>query len=172
MFLCSVLFIGVFFYALNNVFKDKEEALLSYIIFCLPIYVTALSVSLMIGLGTWVPLLQYSKEFIVLVTLTVVILKNKDKIKWHFFDKLVLSYLFFVFIYNVLPIGPLNIYQKLIATKSITFFCFVYFIGRLIPHVKINTNKYLNFIVIVAIAAGGVTFLEWLSNRHLQTLTV
>ena len=171
MFLCSVLFIGVFFYALNNVFKDKEEALLSYIIFCLPIYVTALSVSLMIGLGTLVPLLQYSKEFIVLVTLTVVILKNKYKIKWHFFDKLVLAYLFFVFIYNVLPIGPLNIYQKLIATKSITFFCFVYFIGRLIPHVKINTNKYLNFIVIVAIAAGGVTFLEWLSNRHLQTLT-
>lgn len=171
MFLCALIFIGVFFYALNNIFKNKEESLLLFVIFCLPIYVTALSVSLMIGMGRIVPLLQYSKEFIVLITLVVLILRIKNKMKWHFFDKLVLAYLFFVFIYNILPVGPLNIYQKLIATKSITFFCMVYFIGRLIPYYKINANKYLNFIVIVAICAGGVTFIEWLGNRHLQTLT-
>jgi hypothetical protein len=39
------------------------------------------------------------------------------------------------------------------------------------PYHKINANKYFNFIVIVAILAGGVTFIEWLGDRHLQTLT-
>lgn len=171
MFLCALIFIGVFFYALNNIFKNKEESLLLFIIFCLPIYVIALSVSLMNGMGRIVPLLQYSKEFIVLITLVVLILRLENKIKWHFFDKLVLAYLFFVFIYNIIPVGPLNMYQKLIATKSITFFCMVYFIGRLIPYYKINANKYFNFIVIVGICAGGVAFIEWLGDRHLQIFT-
>lgn len=171
MFLFSLIFIGVFIYALNNIFKNKEEALLSFIIICLPIYVTALSVSFFFGLGSIVPLLQYSKEFIVLITLALLIVRLKQKIKWQFFDKLVLAYLFFVFIYNLLPVGPLNLYQKLVATKSITFFCFVYFTGRFMPYKKINANKYLSFIGIVAICAGGVTFLEWIFDRHLQTLT-
>ena len=157
-------------YALNNIFKNKEEALLTFIIVCLPIYVTALSVSLLIGLGSIVPLLQYSKEFIVLVTLALLIVRLKQKIKWHFFDKLVLAYLFFVFLYNILPVGPLNLYQKLVATKSITFFCFVYFAGRLMPYKKINANKYLSYIGLVAIGAGAVTFIEWFMDRHLQTL--
>jgi hypothetical protein len=171
MFIFSIIFIGVFIYAINGINKKREELILNYFIFALPIYITALSTTMLFGFDKIVPLLQYSKELLVLITLLALIVRINDKVKFHLFDQLVLLYLLIVFCYNLLPLGGLSLYQKLVATKSITIFCFVYFIGRLIPYQKVNLTKYLNYISLVGVAAGLVVLLEFIFDKHLQTKT-
>ena len=171
MFIFSLLFIFIFLYAINGVLKKKEELVLSFFIFALPIYITALSTTMLYGFDKLVPFMQYAKELIIIITLIVLIVRIEAPIKFHIFDKLVISYLLIVFIYVILPLGGLSLYQKLVAAKSITVFFLVYFIGRIIPYKKINLNKYINYIIIVAIAAGSVVTIEYFFDSHLQNHT-
>jgi len=123
------------------------------------------------GFDKLIPFMQYAKELIIIITLIVLIVRIDAPIKFHLFDKFVLSYLFIVFVYAILPLGGLSLYQKLVAAKSITVFFLVYFIGRIIPYKKINLNKYINYIIAVAIAAGVVVTIEYFFDSHLQNHT-
>ncbi len=171
MFIFSLIFVFIFFYAINGVLKKREELVLSFFIFALPIYITALSTTMLFGFDKLIPFMQYAKELIIIITLIVLIVRIDAPIKFHLFDKLVFSYLLIVFIYAILPLGGLSLYQKLVAAKSISVFFLVYFIGRIIPYSKINLNKYLNYIIAVAIAAGVVVTIEYFFDSHLQNYT-
>jgi len=143
MFIFSLIFIFIFLYAINGILKKREELVLSFFIFALPIYITALSTTMVYGFDKLIPFMQYAKELIIIITLIVLIVRIDAPIKFHLFDKFVLSYLFIVFVYAILPLGGLSLYQKLVAAKSITVFFLVYFIGRIIPYKKINLNKFI-----------------------------
>jgi putative glycerol-1-phosphate prenyltransferase len=56
-------------------------------------------------------------------------------------DKLVLAYFIWNLLYVFLPLGSFGIYDKLIAFKNVSFFPFIYFIGRLIDPEKIIFNQ-------------------------------
>jgi hypothetical protein len=167
----SILYIGVFFYAINAVFKDREDEVLLFFVFALPIYTTALSVSNLMGLGAAVPLLQYAKELIVIVTVLLNVYRIRKKINFHLYDKLVLAYLILVIAYTFLPVGGASIFQKWVAAKSLCFFTLVYFIGRFIAVEKVNLTKYFKFICAVSIAAGAIVLLEVIFDQHLQLYT-
>jgi hypothetical protein len=170
-FLFSIIYIGVFIYAIDAVLKDRENEVLVYFIFGLPIYITALSTTNLFGLGMVVPLLQYAKEIIVIVTLLFTIYRIRRKIQFHLYDKLVLAYLLLVIAYTFMPFGAASIFEKWISAKSISFFTLVYFIGRFIAVDKVNLTKYFKFICVVSIVAGAVVLLEVLFNQHLQLHT-
>ena len=170
-FLFSIVFISVFIYAIDAVFKNRENDVLIFFIFGLPIYITALSTTNLYGFAIIVPLLQYSKELLVILTLLFTIYRIQRKIQFHLFDKLVLVYLLLIIAYTFLPMGGTSIFQKWVAAKSICFFTLVYFIGRFISIEKVNLSKYFKFICVLSIAAGAVVLLEVMMGQHLQLFT-
>ena len=170
-FLFSIIYIGVFIYAIDAVFKDRENEVLVYFIFGLPIYITALSTTNLFGLSMMVPFLQYAKEVIVIVTLFFTIYRIRRKIHFHLYDKLVLAYLLIVIAYTFMPFGAATLFEKWISAKSICFFTLVYFIGRFIAIDTVNLTKYLKLICAVSIVAGAVVLLEVLFDQHLQLYT-
>jgi hypothetical protein len=170
-FIFSLIFFGVFIYSMNAVFKERENEVLFFFIFSLPIYITALSTTYQVGLGKTIPFLQFSKELLVIVTLLLTIYRINKKVIFHLYDKLVLIYLLLIIFFTFLPIGGASIFQKWIAAKSITFFALVYFIGRFISVEKVNINKYFNLICLISIAAGVVVLVEAISGQYLQMHT-
>jgi len=165
------IYIYTFFIALLKILYNKAEAVLLFLIFGLPVYITAISVCNLYGFTSIIPVLQSFKEMIILTTLTVVLLNLKKKIHFHLVDKLVLSYFLLVLLYALIPLGPNTLLQRLLSLKSIAFFPMVYFTGRMIDPSKIYLNKYLNYICLLSLAAAIVVLLEVILNRHLQTLT-
>jgi hypothetical protein len=170
-FIFSLIYFGLFIYSMNAVFKERENEVLIFFIFSLPIYITALSTTYQVGLGKTIPFLQFSKELLVIITLLFTIYRINKKVIFHLYDKLVLIYLLLIIFFTFLPIGGASIFQKWIAAKSITFFALVYFIGRFISVEKVNINKYFNLICLISIAAGVVVLVEAISGQYLQIHT-
>lgn len=169
--LFSIIYIGVFVYAIDAVCKNRENEVLVFFIVGLPIYITALSTTNLWGFGMAVPFLQYAKEIIVIVTLFFTIYRIRRKIQFHCYDKLVLAYLLMVIAYTLIPLGAASLFEKWVSAKSISFFILVYFIGRFIAIDQVNLTKYFKFICAVSIVAGAVVLLEVLFNQHLQLHT-
>ncbi|MDP3667853.1 MAG: hypothetical protein Q8R50_14310, partial [Sediminibacterium sp.] len=63
MYLFPILYIAFFFLSLRYLFKGEYKGILLFIIFGLPIYTIALSVSNMYGFSRIIPVLQSLKEF-------------------------------------------------------------------------------------------------------------
>ena len=82
-----------------------------------------------------------------------------------------LLYCGLVFVYVLLPIGPMSIYQKLVATKSVAFFPFVYFLGKLMPTESINIDKIFKLICLVAMVTAVILLFEVITNQNLQNYT-
>jgi hypothetical protein len=68
-------------------------------------------------------------------------------------------------------LGGVSFPNRLLALKSLSFFPFVYFTGRLMDVSKINFTRYFSFICIVSILAGLVLIVEMLRYEHLQLYT-
>jgi hypothetical protein len=152
-------------------YQLQPQYILRFFIFGLPIYITALSLLNQIGLGTMMPIFQGFKELIVITTLGYLIYNKAEIAKLTSIDKLVLAYFFYTAIYLFLPLGEYGFTQKLLALKSLSFFPFIYFTGRLINPKLINLNTSFSLILIVSIAAGVVLMGEVFTNTHLQTYT-
>ena len=171
MFVFLFTYIFSFIASLIKILKGRVDAILFFFIFGLPVYVTANSLCLMYGFGSFIPVLQSFKELIVIITLALLIFRYNYTINLNLLDKLVILYFVIVFIYAMIPLGPLGFLQRLIALKSIAFFPFVYFIGRHMPVSTVSLNKYFHFFALLAIAAAVVVLFEVITNQHLQTHT-
>ena len=171
MFLFPCIYITAFFTAIYKLANNKQEGILFFIIFGLPIYITSLSVSHMYGLGKIIPVLQVLKEVSILVALLVFVSHYKKKIQLGIADWLVLAYAAYNLLYIVLPLGTYSIMEKLIAYKSASFFPFVYFAGRFCDPRQINLNKWFSYLCLVAIATGIVLLFEIIPYQHFQTYT-
>ncbi|SJZ73712.1 O-antigen ligase family protein [Sediminibacterium ginsengisoli] len=171
MFLFPCIYITAFFTAIYKLANNKQDGILFFIIFGLPIYITSLSISHMYGLGKIIPVLQILKEVTVLIALLVFVSHHKKKIRLTTADWLVLSYAAYNLLYIVLPLGTYSITEKMIAYKSVSFFPFVYFAGRFCDPRQINLNKWFSYLCLVAIATGIVLLFEIVPYQHFQTYT-
>lgn len=171
MILFALVYAAGFFYTLREILTKRYEQILVFFLLSLPLYITALSTLHQAGLGLLVPLFQYSKEIIMVITLAMLIFQLDAWPKLNLLDKLVLAYFAWNLLYVFLPLGSFGLYEKLIAFKNVSFFPLIYFIGRLIQPEKIWLAKWQSWILVLTIAAGVVILFEALTSTHLQTFT-
>lgn len=171
MILFALVYAAGFFYALREILTKRYEQILVFFLLSLPLYITALSTLHQAGLGLLVPMFQYSKEIIMVITLAMLIFQLNAWPKLNLLDKLVLAYFAWNLLYVFLPLGSFGLYDKLIAFKNVSFFPLIYFIGRLIQPEKIWLAKWQSWILVLTIAAGVVILFEALTSTHLQTFT-
>ena len=168
MFIFLFIYVSVFLIAIYNIFSNKVAFIQYFIIFALPIYITTLSVAFLYNLSSIIPFLQFTKEILVIIALGILVFKNRNLFILNNIDKLMLLYCGLVFVYVLLPIGPMSIYQKLVATKSVAFFPFVYFLGKLMPTESINIDKIFKLICLVAMVTAVILLFEVITNQNLQ----
>ncbi|WP_147313990.1 O-antigen ligase family protein [Deminuibacter soli] len=130
-----------------------------------------MSVTLMYGYGKYIPILQAFKELTILIALATIIFSVHRAVKLDKIDKLVLAYAAYSMLYVVLPVGNFPLYEKLLAFKTLSFFPFIYFAGRLIRVASVNITEYFHYICLVTIAAAIVLVFEVVPYTHLQTVT-
>lgn len=171
MILLFVIYALAFVISLAGILKGNIGRVFLFIILGLPIYFTALSIAYINGMGAFIPLLQSFKEIIILISLGVLIYHRKQPIHLHTLDWLIIAYFSYTLIYTLLPLGDFSFTDRLLAFKSLSFFPFVYFTGRLLDVSKINFNTYFSYICIVAILAGCVLIIEAIRYEHLQLYT-
>lgn len=171
MILFALVYAAGFFYALREILTKRYEQILVFFLLSLPLYITALSTLHQAGLGILVPVFQYSKEIIMVITLAMLLFQLDSWPKLNLLDKLVLAYFAWNLLYVFLPLGSFGLYDKLIAFKNVSFFPLIYFIGRLIQPEKIWLAKWQSWILVLTIAAGVVILFEALTSTHLQTFT-
>jgi hypothetical protein len=97
------------------------------------------------GLGDIIPVVQYTKEITVLVTLGLLLYELKEYPRLTTLDKIVLIYFLYNLLYIFIPLGGYSLFEKAIAFKNIAFFPFIYFIGRMIKPETIWVSKYKIF---------------------------
>lgn len=166
-----IVYILSFILAIADFVRGKKQGFLLFLIFGLSIYTSALSVSFMLGYKELIIFLQSFKEIFVLVMLGTSIWNINTKLKLQFIDYATLLFLGYTFIYTILPIGEQGLIERLVAFKSMSFFVLVYFCGRLFKPQEIYVSKYFHYILLVIIAAAAVILEEYITDRHLQTLT-
>lgn len=166
-----IAFILAFIGSIVALVRERKNAVFIFIIFALPIYTTALSVSFDLGLRWLVTVLQYSKEIFVLLFFANTILTLHKKPQFYFIDKLLLAFLGLNLLYLILPIGSFGLYEKLMAFRNISLLVFIYFIGRFIDTSKIYLNEVFSLVGMVGIAAGIIVLGEFLFDTHFQTIT-
>lgn len=171
MFLFPIIYICSFLFFVRDLVRNKFEAIVRFIVFGLPIYTIALSVSYLYGLSSLNPFLQSFKETAIILALGLLIYKLNKKIKFHIIDRLMLVFFFYVLIYVFLPLGSYGFFQKVLAFKSLCFFPLVYFTGRMIDPRNINFTEILHYICLLSILAGCVLLFEVSINTHLQTFS-
>ena len=171
MFLFPVAYITSFVYGLLQLFRKQLEGFLLYIIVGLPVYINALSVVFMYGLAGWIPVLQSFKEVSVLAACYLVFTQIKNKPRLHRIDILILIFLLFTFLYALMPIGTYQFSSRLLALKTLSFFPFLYFIGRFCNPDSVNIKKIFSYICIMIIIAAIVALGEKLTNQHLHSFT-
>lgn len=171
LFIFPLIYITSFFIALREVLKGNRGAVLTFIIFGLPLYFTAMSVSFTLGLKGFIPIFQFFKELLILSVLILNIVNLKLRPRFHLVDYAIFGFLAYTFLYVILPIGDQGFGTKLLALKSTSFFVVVYFTGRFMDIKSVYVNKYFNYVLLLTIGVGAITFFEVLFNLHLQTMT-
>ncbi|MCC8423958.1 O-antigen ligase [Mucilaginibacter sp. UR6-11] len=157
--------------AVREVYKGRTEGILLFLIFGLSMYTTAMSVSFMLGLKTFIPVFQFFKEILVLSVLVLNIVNLKYRPRFHLIDYAILAFLLYTFMYVILPIGQQGFGARVLAFKSTSFYIVVYFAGRFFDPKTIYINKYFNYIVLLTIAAGAVLMVEVSMHAQLQLFT-
>ena len=171
MFLFPVAYIFSFLYAIHLLLKKEIKGVIIFIIVGLPVYINALTVSYMYGLGKALPYLQALKEICVFAGFIMVLLDLKKKITLHLVDKLTLTFFLCTLIYLILPIGSYDFTSRLIAFKALSMFPVVYFTGRFCKASSINIKHIFSFVCVVSIVAGIVVLIEAITYQHIHTRT-
>src|ERR1700761_3233707 len=127
LFLFPLIYIASFIFACNEIIKGKTDAILTFIIFGLSIYTTAMAVTFSLGFSAFIPFLQPFKELLIIGVLCLNIMALKVKPRFHIIDYLIFAYLGYMLLYVVLPIGAHSLSEKIIAFKSNSFYIVVYF---------------------------------------------
>ena len=125
----------------------------------------------MYGFDKAIGAMQFLKELVVLFALGLILYQIKKKPKFTSTDWMVATFLVYTFIYAVLPIGSYDFVTRLLAFKSLSFFCILYFVGRLINARQILLSKPLKMIGVMTIIAAIIVIIEYLRNEHLHVNT-
>lgn len=166
-----IFFLLAFVASIVALLKKWRNAVFLFVVFGLPIYTTALSVSFDHGLRWLVTVLQFSKEIFILIFFIQTIFALKKKPVFYLVDKLVLAFVALNLLYLVLPIGSFPVYEKLMAFRGISLLAFIYCIGRFLDTKTIYLNQLFSFVGMVSIAACVVVLGEFITDTHFQTIT-
>jgi hypothetical protein len=164
MFLFPLAYLVAFLKTIKEFAKMQASAIVIFICIGLPIYINSLSITYMYGFDNAIGVLQFLKELVVLF-------KIKKKPKFTTTDWMVATFLTYSFIYAVLPIGSYDFVTRLLAFKSLSFFCILYFVGRLINAKQILLAKSLKIIGAITIVAAIIVLIEYIRNEHLHVNT-
>lgn len=148
---------------------NRQEVLL-YLIFGLPIYITALSITFELGFGDVIGIFQGFKEIIILTLLGFQISTLKASFRLQVVDYIVIAFFSYTFLYVLLPFGDYSFIIKLTAFKSTSFWVMVYFAGRFLDPAAIYINKYFHYILYVAIAGSILGLFEFITQTHIHTM--
>lgn len=161
------------FFAFLFQWKKTNNAshLLIFIVFGLSIYMTSLSITYLYTGKTFITLLQSLKEIAIIVVLFFQLKAINKKPYLTLVDQLMLAFLAYSAIYILLPLGNFSLVEKLLAYKSLSFFPFIYFTGRLLPIEEFYLNKYFKYIGVLSISASIVLVGELITYTHFQTIT-
>ena len=171
MFFFPLIYISAFIFAVKEIVRGNKQGVFIFLIFGLPIYITTLSITFTLGLGSFIGFLQLFKEAIIVILLGSQLLNLKTIIRFHPIDYGVIAYFVYTFLYVLLPIGEQSFLERVISFKSISFFPLIYFCGRLFKLDEIYLSKYFHFILYLSIAAAAIVIIEYLTYQHFQTLT-
>jgi hypothetical protein len=171
MFLFPLVYILSFLKAIKSFLERNPNGILTFLVIGLPIYINSLSVTHLYGFTSLVPVLQSFKELTVLLSLTVSWYQLKKIPQLTYIDKLVLLFLGGSGLYVLLPVGSYGLITKLLAIKNLSFFCFLYLAGRIIPIVKVQVSKLYHAIGIVTVIAAIVVIYEFITNQHIHSKT-
>lgn len=160
-----------FSYSIKGVWAGNYGHLSVFLVAGLPIYITSLSILHNNGLDAVIPLFQYSKELWVLLTLGLLLYRLPALPKWNWLDKFMIFYIVYTAVFVVLPIGTFGIVEKLVAYKNISFFPFLYFIGRLLNPELVWISKWQKQILLLAVLAALLLIGELLTSTHFQSIT-
>ena len=170
-FIFPLLFMISFLLGCYKILKGDPNGLFIFLIGGLPFYAISLSTFYLIGGKNIIPIIQTTKEFVVVLSLGTLLFQYKTLFKWTLLDRLLLLFFIFCSVYVFLPLGPYGFVQRLLAFKGLSFFPLVYFCGRLFPLRKTHLEKYFSFILVLTIAAAALSFGEYLIQTHLQAYT-
>ena len=171
MFLFPLIYIAAFIYALLLLSRKNILGVLVFIVFGLPIYMHALSVTYSYGFLKMIPALIAFKEIIVVIGLYTALMQVKNKPRLHLIDALILIYFAYTFLFAVLPIGSYSLFSRLVAFKSLSFFVLIYFIGRFCNAKEINITQLFSYICMVAVVAALVLSFEVITDQYLHLKT-
>jgi hypothetical protein len=169
MFIFPLLYLASFLLAITGIIKGNRQEVLLYLIFGLPIYITALAITFDLGFGEIIGALQAFKEIIILTLLSIQIWMRKTPVQLHVIDYIVIAFFIYTVLYVLLPIGEYGFLVRLIAFKGTSFFVLIYFAGRLFDPATIYINKYFHYILYVSIAAALLAVYEYINGQHFQT---
>jgi O-Antigen ligase len=171
MFLFPLAYLIAFLKTMKEFAIKQASAIIIFICIGLPIYINSLSITYMYGFDKAIGAIQFLKELVVLIALGLILYQIKKKPKFTSTDWMVASFLVYSFIYAVLPIGSYDFVTRLLAFKSLSFFCILYFVGRLINARQILLSKPLKMIGVMTIIAAIIVIIEYLRNEHLHVNT-
>jgi hypothetical protein len=171
MFLFPLAYLIAFLKTMKEFAIKQASAIIIFICIGLPIYINSLSITYMYGFDKAIGAMQFLKELVVLIALGLILYQLKKKPKFTSTDWMVASFLVYTFIYSVLPIGSYDFVTRLLAFKSLSFFCILYFVGRLINARQILLSKPLKMIGVITIIAAIIVIIEYLRNEHLHVNT-
>jgi len=171
MFLFPLIYISSFLLSIREFLRGNKESILLFLIFGLSIYTSATSVANILGFKESVLILQLFKEIGIISLLSWILYNYNGRLRLHLIDYALISFFAYTLLYALLPIGNLNVINRIISLKSSSFFVLVYFTGRLLNPKEIFLSKYFLYLMILAIAAAIVVLFEVFTNQHLQTFT-
>lgn len=159
--------------SLFRLYKGDPNGLFIFLIGGLPFYTISLSMIFVLSGVGLIPIVQATKEIIILISLLSLWLQHQrlpssERIQLHLLDRLVIAFFVFSLVYTLLPIGEFGFFKRLLAFKSLSFFPFIYFCGRLFPLSKTYLQKYFSFILVLTIVAACITLMEYITKTHLQ----
>ena len=153
----------------------KEWYFLVFAILYLPIYITLQSFFFQQTQSSIaVFIVQYLKEFVLLVALSVFIFYQSNLLRKKFkiinIDLVFGAFIFLAFFFLVSPIGEMPFLAKAAYFKNILLMGIVYFLGRNMSLSKYQMQLTFKLILGIAFCAFCINVVEFTSGIHLHTL--
>ena len=171
MFFFPLLYILAFLKTIKAFLHKNTAGIVAFLVVGLPIYINSLSVTHMLGFSSLVPVFQSFKEIIVVLALLISAYQLKKIPQLTYIDKYVLLFLAGTGLYLLLPIGSYPFISKLLAIKSLSFFCLLYAAGRFVSISKIKIANIYHTIGLMTLLAAAVTLYEYITYQHIHTKT-
>ena len=153
----------------------KEWYFLIFFIMYLPMYITLQSfVFQQTKSPTAVFIIQYLKEFVLFIALSVFVFYQSDllrkKFKFNNIDLVFMAFIFLAFIFLLLPIGEVAFLAKAAYFKNILLMGIIYFLGRNMTLSNYQIQLIFKLILGIAFCAFCINVAEFSSGIHLHTL--